>query len=110
MARIGQRTVRGTGMMYVPRSVQMRKDPIEATYERGDRAGIPPDLIRDFVYGVLAEGLVARAEGGSRTAGRSQPQAAGQRIKPGEAAARRRSPLSGGTAGGQDSSSVAARS
>lgn len=38
----------------------MRKDPIDATYERGDRAGIPPDLIRDFVYGVLAEELHAK--------------------------------------------------
>jgi hypothetical protein len=60
MARIGQRLVRATGMMYVPRSVPMRKDPIEATYERGDRAGIPPDLIRDFVYGVLAEEIHAK--------------------------------------------------
>jgi hypothetical protein len=60
MARIGQRLVRATGMMYVPRSVQMRKDPIDATYERGDRAGIPPDVIRDFVYGVLAEEIHAK--------------------------------------------------
>jgi Transposase DDE domain len=60
MARIGQRLVRATGMMYVPRSVQMRKDPIDATYERGERAGIPPDLIRDFVYGLLAEEIHAK--------------------------------------------------
>ena len=38
----------------------MQKDPIDATYERGERAGIPPDLIRDFVYGVLAEELHAK--------------------------------------------------
>jgi hypothetical protein len=38
----------------------MRKDPIDTTYERGERAGIPPDLIRDFVSGVLAEELHAK--------------------------------------------------
>lgn len=38
----------------------MRKDPTDATYERGERAGIPPDLIRDFVFGVLAEDLHAK--------------------------------------------------
>lgn len=38
----------------------MRKDAIDATYERGERAGIPPDLIRDFVHGVLAEEIHAK--------------------------------------------------
>lgn len=38
----------------------MRKDPVDATYERGDRAGIPPDLIRDFVNGVLTEEIHAK--------------------------------------------------
>jgi hypothetical protein len=60
MARIGQRLVRATGLMYASRSAQMRKDPIDTTYERGERAGIPPDLIRDFVHGVLAEEIHAK--------------------------------------------------
>jgi len=38
----------------------MRKASSDATDERGDRASIPPDLIRDFVSGVLAEEIHAK--------------------------------------------------
>ena len=38
----------------------MRKDSNETIYGRGERAGIPPDLIRDFVHGVLTEEVHAK--------------------------------------------------
>src|SRR5512146_2627797 len=57
MALIGRRIVRSTGMMVI---AGMSADAIDAVYARGERAGIPPDLVRAFVNDLLADEIHAK--------------------------------------------------
>jgi Transposase DDE domain len=57
MALIGRLFVRGTGMMAI---AKMKADPIAAAFARGERAGIPPELVRDFVHDLLADEVHAK--------------------------------------------------
>lgn len=57
MGVIGRHVVRSTGMMQI---VAMKADAIDAVYARGERAGIPPDLVRAFVHDLLADEIHAK--------------------------------------------------
>ena len=57
MGKIGRHLIRSTGMMHI---VAMKADAIDAVYARGERAGIPPDLVRAFVHDLLADEVHAK--------------------------------------------------
>jgi DDE family transposase len=57
MGLIGRHIVRTTGMMQI---ATMKADAIDAVYARGERAGIPPDLVRAFVHDLLADEIHAK--------------------------------------------------
>jgi hypothetical protein len=57
MAVTGRSFMRNTGMMQI---VAMKANAIDAVYARGERAGIPPDLVRAFVHDLLADEIHAK--------------------------------------------------
>lgn len=57
MALAGRSFMRNTGMMQI---VAMKANAIDAVYARGERAGIPPDLVRAFVHDLLADEIHAK--------------------------------------------------